>query len=144
MLKPHRRILRYRWALILLLVFIAFGAIPAGYGFLGTPDGSAVGIPPGWLDDTPFSDYTIPGALLLGLGLLHLSAASLEFRNDRLAPWFSEAAGCGLIIWIAVQVYMMGSFRHPVQTVLQAICLTVGISIALLAYFQIRSRPIRA
>ena len=92
--------LPFRWPVIGLLLFIAIGALPAGYGFLGTPDGSAVGIPEGWIDDTPFADYTIPGALLFGLGVLHLAAAYFQFARDGFAPWITEAAGCGLIIWI--------------------------------------------
>ncbi|HET6511840.1 MAG TPA: hypothetical protein VFH43_06585 [Candidatus Kapabacteria bacterium] len=132
------RTLPYRWIVVPLLVFIAIGAIPAGYGFLGTPDGSAVGIPAGWIEDTPFSDYLIPGALLMGLGVLHLAAAYLELRRDALAPWLTEVAGCGMIIWIAVQAIMMGSFRHPIQTTLQAVCITVGITTAILGYLQIR------
>lgn len=122
-----------------MLLVIGFSAIPAGYGFLGTPDGSAVGIPQSWLDGTPFSDYTIPGALLFGLGLLHLLAAYLEIGNKRLAPWIAEIAGAGLIIWIVVQASMMGSFKHPIQTILQAVCISIGIGTALLAWRQLNA-----
>jgi hypothetical protein len=115
-----------RRTLALILAIIGLNAVSAGYGFIGTPDGSAVGIPQEWLADTPFNDYRIPGAILFGLGVLHLCAAYLEIRRDRIAPWTAQVAGFGLIIWIIVQAAMMGSFRHPAQTTLQATCLLFG------------------
>jgi hypothetical protein len=118
---PHRRILAS------ILGLIGLNAILAGYGFIGTPDGSAVGIPQEWLADTPFGDYLIPGAILFGLGVLHLCAAYLEIRGDRTASWIAQVAGAGLLVWIVVQAAMMGSFRHPAQTTLQAVCLLAGL-----------------
>jgi hypothetical protein len=118
---PHRRILAS------ILGLIGLNAVIAGYGFIGTPDGSAVGIPQEWLADTPFVDYLIPGAILFGLGVLHLCAAYLEIRGDRIASWIAQVAGAGLLIWIVVQAAMMGSFRHPAQTTLQAVCLLAGV-----------------
>jgi hypothetical protein len=135
-----RNRLEYRRTLALILALIGFNAVIAGYGFMGTPDGSAVGIPQEWLADTPFSDFMIPGAILFALGVLHLCAAYLQLRSDRIAPMIAEVAGFGLVIWIVVQIMMMGSFRHPAQTILQAICLICGVASIYLGSKQIRLR----
>lgn len=129
----------YRLTLAGLLSLIGLNAIYAGYGFIGTPDGSAVGIPREWLEGTPFHDYLIPGIVLLGLGVLHVVAAVLQFRRLERAPWFALVAGCGLSIWIIVQAGMMGSTRHPVQTTLQIVCMVIGILSTLLAMSQLRA-----
>lgn len=126
----------YRRTLTLILAMIGVNAIFAGYGFMGTPDGSAVGIPQEWLADTPFKDYMVPGAILFGLGVLHICAAYLQLRRDPIATMIAGVSGSGLIIWIAVQAAMMGSFRHPVQTILQAVCLVLALTTIYLAWKQ--------
>lgn len=128
--------LAYRRTLTLILALIGINAVIAGYGFMGTPDGSAVGIRQEWLADTPFSNYMIPGSILFGLGLLHLCAAYLQLRSYPVATCIAETAGFGLIIWIVVQIAMMGSFRHPAQTILQAICMILGVTTLYLASKQ--------
>ena len=139
--------LPYKRTLAAILALIGLNAVAAGFGFIGTPDGSALGIPQEWLADTPFRDYMIPGVILFGLGVLHLCAAYLEFRSDRIAPKIAEIAGLGLVIWIVVQAAMMGSFRHPAQTILQAVCLASGFVTVYLASRQFsykreaRARP---
>jgi hypothetical protein len=119
--------LLYRRTLASILALISLNVLAAGYGFMGTPDGSAVGIPKDWLADTPFDSYMVPGAILFALGLLHLWAAYLQLRSDPIASKVSEIAGIGLVIWIAVQAAMMGSFRNPAQTILQAVCMVLGL-----------------
>jgi hypothetical protein len=110
-----------------MLCLIGVNAIIAGYGFIGTPDGSAVGIPKEWLSDTRFRDFLIPGFLLFGLGVLHLLTAYSQLRNGVIATLLAEVSGLGLLIWIAVQAALMGSFRHPAQTILQASCLLIAL-----------------
>jgi hypothetical protein len=130
MLLPHRKVL------ICLLALIGLNAVAAGYGFMGTPDGTAVGIPQDWLVGTPFKNYMIPGAILFGLGVVHLCAGYYQFRSDQFAPLAAAISGAGLLIWIVVQSAMMGSFRHPAQTIMQATCLVIAIVTVTLAIRQ--------
>src|ERR1041384_2633827 len=124
------------WTLAVLLALIAVNAVVAGILFVLKPDGSAIGIPQDWLDGTPFPDYTIPGILLTGLGILHGVAAWAELAGWPLAWTWAGASAVGLGIWIVVQALLMGSPRHPIQTTLQASCLTIAAATGVLALVQ--------
>jgi len=132
-----------RWT-IGLLAFVGINALVAAYGFIGDPDGSSVGIPQEWLEDSPFEDYLIPGIVLAAMGVLSLAAAFLQLRRHQYAWLVAGAAGVGFVIWIIVQSIMMGSFRHPVQTTLQVVVILIGFCVSILAGLQYRvwqSRP---
>lgn len=135
--RRHRRI---RWTLIVLLSLISVNALAAGFSFIQQPDGTGLGIPQDWLLGTPFRDYRIPGILLFGLGLLHAFAAFTEVRRRPSAWFWAGMSAGGILIWIVVQAFLMGSTRHPMQTILQAAVLVVGIATGLLALAQFRRR----
>jgi hypothetical protein len=122
-----------------ILALVSLNALAAGYGFMAQPDGTALGIPQAWLEGTPFADYFIPGALLATLGVLYGVAAFREGRGAKDAWLWAGASGVAKIVWIAVQVAMMGATRHPIQTILQATILAAGIACGLLALSQMRS-----
>jgi hypothetical protein len=138
-MKSHD-VLIYHRTLAAILALIGLNAVAAGFGFMGTPDGSALGIPEAWLADSPFKDYMIPGVILFALGVLHLFAAYLQARRGRLASQISEIAGLSLVIWIVVQAAMMGIFRHPTQTILQAVCMALGLVTVFLSSRQMSFR----
>ena len=129
---------RRRWWIAGLLFFISANAVFAGYVFVSKPDGSAIGIPQEWLEDSPFDDYLVPGFILLTLGIASAVAGIAQARRHALAGVLSGVLGLGYIIWIIVQSAMMGSFRHPMQTILQALVLGIGITIAVLSLSQYR------
>lgn len=129
---------RLRWALTILLALIGLNALVASIGFIADPTGEGIGIPQDWLDDSPFDDYLVPGILLGGLGVLHGVAAVREWTGSRHAWLWAGLAASGLLVWIVVQAIMMGSFRHPIQTTLQATCLAIGVATGLLALAQLR------
>ena len=128
-----------RWTLVGLLALVSVNALAAGYAFVATPDGSALGIPQDWLDGTPFADYRAPGAILFALGLLYAFAALREGRGHRGAWFWAGLSGGAMIVWIAVQAALMGSTRHPIQTTLQAAILSIGLVTGLLAWSQLRA-----
>lgn len=125
--------------LIAVLGVVSVNAVAAGYGFIGTPDGSALGIPKDWLAGTPFPDYRVPGILLFSLGLLYGFAAFREVRRGSDAWVWAGLSGGAMIAWIIVQAAMMGSFRHPIQTLLQAIVLAAGLLSGASAFLQFRA-----
>jgi hypothetical protein len=53
------------WILVALLVMLAINAFYGGVSLMLAPDGSLLGMKPGWLNNSPFSNYFIPGLLLL-------------------------------------------------------------------------------
>jgi CHASE2 domain-containing sensor protein len=131
-----RPVLRGRGWVAGLLLLVGTNAVVAGSGFVGSPDGSAIGIPQEWLDGTPFRDYLVPGLVLAAMGVLSLASALLQLRRHPLAWAWAGVCGVGFVIWIAVQAALMGSFRHPAQTILQAAVLALGLVVAGLAWRQ--------
>ncbi|HSW42224.1 MAG TPA: hypothetical protein VLM76_06915, partial [Patescibacteria group bacterium] len=45
---------RYAWLAFVLAVFTGVLAIPVGVMFLADPTGGSIGLPPGWIEGTPF------------------------------------------------------------------------------------------
>ncbi len=126
---------RYAWLAVVLELFTGILAIPVGLMFLGDPTGKAIGVPQGWIEATVFGSYLIPGLYLLlvnGLGMLVL--AGLTVLRQPIAPWLTGALGVGLMIWIAVQVLIM-----PETMFLQPIFFAVGLAMAVIALFWLRS-----
>ena len=110
-----------RYFLTGILLLLSIGALYGGSSMLLYPDGSQLGLPSGLLEETPFSNYRIPGFLLLVLlGLFPLlTAYGLVFRHSfrwtralNLFPkyhwsWtFSYYTGIVLILWINMQLLL--------------------------------------
>ncbi len=108
------------------------------------PDGVLLKMPLEMLRGTPFQDYFAPGVLLLltnGIIPFVAVAGLLTKRPKQVLPGFgifgnqhwawslSLISGIVLIVWIIVQITMIGFWReYP----LQALCLTEGVLISLL------------
>ena len=109
-----------------LLAFGALNAFAGGYyGLSGAP-----GVPREWLAGSPFTDYFIPSLILFVLvgGMLAL-AAVMVFRRHRLARAGAAATGVVVLLWIIVQVAIIGyvSWMQP------ATC-AAGLLVLLLAF----------
>ncbi len=73
------------------------------------PSGVVFQAPPDMLDGSPFHNFLVPGIILLVVnGVGQLAAGYLTFRRHVLAGYAGGAFGLGLIIWIFVQVSMIG------------------------------------
>lgn len=102
-----------RWLLGGLLAFGALNAFAGGYyGLSGAP-----GVPREWLAGSPFSDYFIPSLILFVLvgGVLLVAALAVIGRRQS-GRVSALAAGAVLLVWIAVQVAVIGyvSWMQPV------------------------------
>jgi hypothetical protein len=80
-------------------------AIAGGwYGLSG-----AHGIPLEWLDGSPFTDYTIPSAMLMVvIGGSSALAASAVLRGVPGAAEYAIAAGVIVLVWMAAQLAIIG------------------------------------
>ena len=135
-LPADRRVERpaYVWLAIVLELFTALGAIPVGLMLLTDPTGAGVGFPPGWIEDTVFGSYFLPGVYLLvmnGVGMIVL--AWLSVLRHRYAPWLTGVLGTGLAIWIGVQLIVMPEFSP-----LQGIYGTIGLILAAISVAWLR------
>lgn len=125
--------------LFILQLFLGVGAVFGGVGLMIDPTGESVGLPSTLLERSPFQDFLIPGILLfivLGIFPLFLSIAlmtkwdwkiaeTINIFKDRHWSWtFSLYCGFALIIWIAVQVYMINSV-----SILHMVYITLGLTI---------------
>jgi hypothetical protein len=100
--------------LLALLLFQGFSGVAGGWGLTSDPTGSAIGLDLEWLEGSPFPDYLIPGLVLLvilGIGPLVVMGGIL-WRLRR--AWFAALlVGVALVVWIVVQVLVIGYVSRP-------------------------------
>ena len=111
-----RHSLQVRSILGALLTFGALNAFAGGwYGISGAP-----GVPVAWLAGSPFRSYVLPGLLLMVIvgGTLAWAAIAV-FARWRVARLSALVAGIVVLLWIAVQVLIIGyvSWMQPATTV---------------------------
>jgi hypothetical protein len=117
-------------ALMCALGFQGLSGLAGGVGLIGDPTGAALSIPQEWLMDSPFRDYRVPGLILLtGLGVLPLVVAGAVWSAARWALAASLLIGLMLVVWIGVQISIVGYQASPP---LQAVYGSLGLVIAAL------------
>ena len=106
-----------------LQLFIGLGAVAGGFGLVLEPSGANLGMPLEMLNHSPFSDFLIPGIVLLIVnGLGSISGSVLSFKLFQYAAELAFALGAFLIAWILIQVYWINAFHW-----LHALYLSLGI-----------------
>ncbi len=112
----------FRNLLIALLGFLSLGAFYGGLAFIIRPDGSLFQMPVEKLSGSPFSNFLIPGIiLLLTFGFLPLIViwCLIKKPESRFLNWFnllydyhfawtfSVYIGVGQVIWINIQTLIL-------------------------------------
>jgi hypothetical protein len=112
--KSHPSAVRY--ALGCLLAFGALNAFAGGYyGLSGAKD-----IPTEWLQEGPFEDYFIPSLILfVVVGGSFLAAAVAVLARRRVARFAAFGAGTIVLVWLAVEMAMIGyvSWMQPATAI---------------------------
>ena len=101
-----------RYLLGALLTFGAINAFAGGYYGLSGAKGVALE----WLAGSPFSDYFIPSLILfVVVGGVFSFAAIAVFMRSRLARVSAFVAGTVVLVWIGVQLAIIGyvSWMQP-------------------------------
>lgn len=125
---------------IITLALLLINGITATYGgfsLMVYPDGSGLGLPLYLLGETPFSNYFIPGLLLLltnGLSSLFIGWLFISSKSN--AYWLIKVQGLLLVSYIGIQVMMIEVFVP-----LHVICSGAGLLMIILGYLC--DRPAR-
>ena len=124
------------WPLLAMMGILSVGGFIGGISFVADPTGDGIGARLSWLDQTPVSDFLLPGLFLLVVyGLVPLllmcglvwrfSPGFLRRVNGRIGYQWSWAGtiavGSVLMIWIVYEFTVL-----PERMVLQPILLAVG------------------
>ena len=100
----------------LLQIFVAIGALPAGYAMITDPTGNSLGMTTEMLAGSHFQNFLVPGIFLFTVnGVFHLLAGILSILKKKYTWLFGLALGFALLVWITVQVFSvnMSSFLQP-------------------------------
>ena len=131
------------WPLLGLLGFLSLGGFIGGLSFVRDASGAGLGAKVSWLQETPVSDFFLPGLFLLGVygigslilmvGLVWpMPAGPPPHRDAKLGrrwAWIGTIAqGATLVIWILYEFVVL-----PDQMLLQPILIVVGLLMVLLA-----------
>jgi hypothetical protein len=112
-------------------VVLSVGALAGGLILMLAPRGEILPLPLSALAGSPFDTYFVPGLILFGvLGFGPLVAARLAWLRHPLAPTAAFIVGAGLLIWVAVEIAIIGYSNEPP---LQAIYGILGVAILLVA-----------
>ena len=102
------------YVLVAALAFQGVSGVGGGIGLALDPTGASIGIPLGWLEGSPFSDYSIPGIVLLSvLGLGPLAIAYGAWAGDWWSWPGSVLIGVALLLWLAVEIAVIGYQAEP-------------------------------
>lgn len=105
--------------LIALMVFQGLSGLFGGAGLVIDPTGNMLRMPLRWLEGSPFGNYLIPGLiLLLVLGVFPL-VVSWYLRKPSRNAWLGALiTAAGLLVWLAVQISIIGyQPRPPLQLI---------------------------
>lgn len=98
-------------------------ALLGGFMLITDSTGQSLGLNPGWLHNTPFPNYLIPGIILfLLIGLFNIWGMWLTFNKKGKRATFGTVFGMILMGWIIVQVIWIGY-----QDFLQPLYFTIGL-----------------
>src|SRR6478609_755398 len=118
-------------AAVVLEILLSIGALSGGLALTVAPRGEIMPLPLSALAGSPFDTYLVPGLILFGvLGFGPLVAAGLAWLRHPLAPTAAFVVGVGLLIWVAVEVVIIGYSNEPP---LQAVYAILGATIVLVA-----------
>ena len=115
-------------------VFIAIGAIPAGFGYLSDTSGTGMGTSVELLKNSPLTNFLIPALFLLIVnGFGNVLGAIFSFRKKAFAGKAGFILGIILCLWIIIQVYWIG-----LSSFMQPLFLIIGIVEAFFGYLIIK------
>jgi hypothetical protein len=103
-------------ATIIILLFNAVSGLFGGLSLIIDPSGKMMQMPIEWLAPSPFTDFLIPGIiLLLFIGLFSLLVAILTIIKSKYYEYLVILEGVILFIWLSVEIIMLKLFYAPLH-----------------------------
>lgn len=125
--------------LSILVGFQGLSGLAGGFGLMMDPTGDSLGIPQRWLLNSMFDTYFIPGVILfVVLGIFPMICYAGLWKQKSWAISGSFITGVALVIWIVVEIYMIGYHSNPP---LQLIYGVTGILITLVSWIRMIDLP---
>lgn len=102
------------YILIGLMTFQGLSGLFGGIMLVLDPSGNSLNMPIDLLENSPFTNYLIPGIiLLLILGILPLTVMNGLWKKQKWSWYGSLFVSVSLLIWIFVEVLMIGYQAEP-------------------------------
>lgn len=121
------------YALGVLQIFIGITAVMGGFGLVSDPSGTKMDVPLALLKNSPFTDYFIPGLVLLIVnGAGNVLAGIVTFLRNRYAGILAIFLGTFLTLYMATEVWFIGlqNFSQPLYFILGVGELILGLKIS--------------
>ena len=123
----------------LLLVFLGIGAFYGGVTLIIDPSGKLLGLPINVLDYTPFSNFFIPGIILLLFnGILSFVITFMTIKKYSKYEWMIVFQGLILGIWLTTEIIMgiFDPFFHYTYYTVGALLMISGLLLVKLQRFE--------
>jgi len=115
----------------ILQAFIGITAIAGGLKLISNPSGIP-DFPIEWLSNSPFTNYLIPGLILLiVIGFGNVVAAMTTFLQKRYFGGMAALSGIFLILFMTTEVWFVGlrNFLQPLYFIFGIIVLVLGLKL---------------
>ena len=139
--------------LIFLMFFQAISGLAGGFGLTFSPNGKSIQIPLSMLENTPFNNFLIPGLFLLIflgvfptlLGYMMLKEPNWDWANKfnvykkyHYLWTYSLYLGLMLILWINIQMYMVGggNILQFIYGMLGTLIIIIALSPQVMNYYE--------
>ena len=121
------------YTLGVLQIFIGITAALGGFGLVSDPSGIKMDLPLDLLKKSPFTNYFIPGlVLLIVIGVGNVLAGIVTFLRDRRAGNLAVFFGVFLTLYMAIEVGFIGlqNFSQPLYFIFGLVELILGLKLS--------------
>ena len=117
---------------IVLMMATALNALAAGYSFMVDPSGAGLGMSTSFIQNSPFTDFFIPGIILFIFnGLTNIFTSIIAIRKGKDYSLLISLQGLILLGWIIIQLTMVEIFHplHLIMGIIGAFLIIIGVSL---------------
>ena len=123
---------RLRIIAIVLMMVTALNALATGYSFMVDPSGAGLGMSTSFIQNSPFTDFFIPGIILFIFnGLTNIFTSIIAIRKGKDYSLLISLQGLILLGWIIIQLTMVEIFHplHLIMGIIGAFLIIIGVSL---------------